>query len=116
MTIFERIRYFGISIEQGFGKRVYNSGTTGAISTDQRDVLSAGVSKDVDDLFDDTSIFGLLNLVARAVILIGEIDGKTLQSGSITESKIATDAAGVDRFFTIFDNTVKIVIPIDALI
>ena len=56
----------------------------------------------VDDFLHDFGVFGLLDFLGRAGVTGGEVDGEMLQGGSVSEGKITSNTAGVDRFFAVF--------------
>lgn len=70
----------------------------------------------MDDFFDDAGVFSLLNFIGGAGVACGKIGSEMLEGGGIAKSKITSNAASMDRFFAVFDDTVKIIKPSDALI
>ena len=65
---------------------------------------------------DDFGVGGLLEPDGVASVASGKVNGKALQGRSVTESKIASDAASMNGFFLILEVAVEVVKPLDALI
>ena len=59
---------------------------------------------------------GLLDFSASGRAGGGDINCETFQSRGKTEGEVASDTAGAERFFGIFDDAIKIIKPDNALI